>query len=99
MAFIYIGGALLSIGNALSSPTLPSLISRQVGPREQGQILGVTQSVRSLTQIIAPIWGGTLFDAVGNGAPFWTAALWMIPAFIVIAAAGLKSQQLGIRTE
>ncbi|MCS7061991.1 MAG: MFS transporter [Anaerolineae bacterium] len=75
--------ALVSIGNALATPTLTNLVSKQAGAREQGAVLGATQSVGSLTRIGGPMWAGVTFDTLGPGAPYWTGALWIALAAVV----------------
>jgi MFS transporter, DHA1 family, tetracycline resistance protein len=50
-----------SLGGALR-PSLTSLISQQSGKREQGAVLGLTQSITSVSQIIAPVIAGALID-------------------------------------
>lgn len=73
--------ALVSIGNALSTPTLTNIVSRQASAQEQGSILGATQSVNSLTRVFGPVWAGASFDVLGAGAPYWSGAI-----FIALAA-------------
>jgi MFS transporter, DHA1 family, tetracycline resistance protein len=43
-----------SIGNALMAPSLNSLASKSASAREQGTVLGVTQSVASLARAVGP---------------------------------------------
>ncbi len=43
-------------------PSVTSLITQQAGRREQGVVLGLTQSITSISQIVAPILAGTLID-------------------------------------
>jgi MFS family permease len=49
-------------------PAVTSLITQQAGRREQGVVLGLTQSITSISQIIAPIIAGALIDAHRLGA-------------------------------
>jgi len=51
-----------SIGSAGLRPTLTSLVSQRAGKREQGVILGLTQSIMSIAQIVAPILSGILIE-------------------------------------
>ena len=68
LAVIYKVPALLaactvvSAGSAVVRPVLTSLITQQTGRSEQGSVLGLTQALMSVTQIIAPILGGILID-------------------------------------
>jgi MFS family permease len=43
-------------------PALTSLISQKAGKREQGVIIGLTQSLTSIAQIVAPVIGGALIQ-------------------------------------
>jgi DHA1 family tetracycline resistance protein-like MFS transporter len=43
-------------------PSLTSLITQQAGKREQGVVLGLTQSITSISQIVAPIIAGMLIE-------------------------------------
>jgi DHA1 family tetracycline resistance protein-like MFS transporter len=52
-----------SLGGAGLRPALSSLITQKAGRREQGVIIGLTQSLMSIAQITAPIIAGLLIDA------------------------------------
>ena len=54
--------AFLGIGGAGLRPALTSMITQQAGKREQGVILGLTQSLTSIAQIIAPLIAGLMID-------------------------------------
>ena len=43
-------------------PVVTSLVTQNAGRREQGAVLGLTQSLTSIAQIIAPILAGVLID-------------------------------------
>ncbi len=51
-----------SYGMGVLRPSLTSLITQQAGKREQGVVLGLTQSIMSISQIVAPIIAGFLID-------------------------------------
>lgn len=53
---------LSSIGGAGLRPALTSMITQQAGKREQGVILGLTQSLMSIAQIVAPLIAGFLIE-------------------------------------
>jgi MFS transporter, DHA1 family, tetracycline resistance protein len=73
---LYLSTTVLSAAGFLR-PVLSSLISRRTGPHEQGAVIGVTQSLMSVSQIIGPLtaswmigqggwWvGGSAFAAAG----------------------------------
>jgi MFS family permease len=54
--------AFSSIGAAGLRPALTSMVTQKAGRREQGVILGLTQSLTSVAQIVAPLLAGYLID-------------------------------------
>jgi MFS transporter, DHA1 family, tetracycline resistance protein len=54
--------AISGIGAAGLRPALTSLITQKAGKREQGVILGLTQSLTSIAQISAPVVAGILIN-------------------------------------
>jgi DHA1 family tetracycline resistance protein-like MFS transporter len=92
-------GALSSIGNALTAPTLSSLASKSASAAEQGSVLGVTQSVASVARAVGPSIAAVLiYSAVAHFGfdrkpqnmsdasiqrTFWTAAAIQFAAFLL----------------
>ena len=70
--------AIVSVGNALSSPCLHSLISKNTDRDEQGGVLGITQSMGSLARVVGPVWGGWFFDLFGVPAPYWSGGILLL---------------------
>lgn len=90
LAALLAGSALLSVGNALASPSLTSLASKIAEEHEQGKTLGVMQSSASLARAIGPSIGGFLLNnrasAIDNYTvyrTFWTAAGISLVAFLL----------------
>jgi DHA1 family tetracycline resistance protein-like MFS transporter len=52
----------VNAGSGVLRPAVTSLITQQAGRREQGVVLGLTQSVTSISQIVAPVIAGVLID-------------------------------------
>ncbi len=77
----------LAIGMGLTQPSLNSLISRRAGAEEQGEVLGVAQSVGSLSRVLGPAAAGLLFTQLGRASPFFWGAALVVAAFA--AALGL----------
>ena len=78
---------LLSLGNAVASPSLTSLASRISSEEEQGSSLGIMQSAASLARAVGPTIGGVLMnnavDRVDDSTinrTFWTASAIMLVA-------------------
>ena len=79
---------LLTLGNALASPALTSVVSKISKEEEQGSSLGIMQSFASLARAIGPVLGGVLLSNAVNNLDdvtlyrtFWTASLIMLIAF------------------
>jgi DHA1 family tetracycline resistance protein-like MFS transporter len=75
----------------LSNPSLQSLMTRHVGPSEQGQLQGANGSLNGIANMIAPVLFTQIFAfAVGRyrglnvpGAPFLLASLFLVTALTV----------------
>lgn len=66
--------AIIAIGQGLTTPSLQGLISRSASAREQGAVLGASQSLSALARAVGPATGGLLLSRIGTGAPFFTSA-------------------------
>jgi DHA1 family tetracycline resistance protein-like MFS transporter len=82
----------LAVGMGLMQPSLNSLISRCAGREEQGEVLGVSQSVASLSRVLGPAVAGWFFAEFGRNAAFWWGAA--VVASALLAALKL-SRELG----
>lgn len=81
----------MSIGNALASPAITSLVSKISADHQQGSALGVLQSGASLARAVGPMIGGVLLNNAVNAIDdrtvtrtFWAASAIM---FIALFAA------------
>lgn len=81
---------MLSIGNAMATPGLTSLVSKASDEHEQGSKLGIMQSGASLARAIGPMIGGFLLNNAVQKVDdhtvlrtFWTASAIMLAAFLV----------------
>lgn len=64
---ILVLGAVTSMGQALTAPTLSSLASKSASAGEQGVVLGVTQSVASLARAVGPSLAAVLiYSAIAH---------------------------------
>ncbi|MGH7115020.1 MAG: MFS transporter, partial [Stellaceae bacterium] len=73
----------LALGMGLTQPSMNSLISRRAGREEQGSVLGVTQSVGSLSRVVGPALAVVLFADLGRASPFWWGAGLIAVAFLL----------------
>ena len=78
-----------AVGNGFSRPLLTAGISRSVSGQEQGAILGVSNSLESLSRIIGPLAGGLIINYFPPGALGLIAALVMTTGLIFM----LKNQK------
>jgi MFS transporter, DHA1 family, tetracycline resistance protein len=75
----------------LSSPPMQSLMSRRVGPTEQGQLQGALMSLFGVAGMIAPLLFTQVFAVAISprwglhfpGAPYWLAAVLMLGSFTI----------------
>jgi MFS family permease len=80
---IVVGCVLVSIGTSLSNPSLTALLSRAASSDEQGNVLGVNQSLAALARAAAPTIGGTIYTSWYAGGAFATGAILMMGAMIL----------------
>ena len=62
--WIAVTGLFTSFGGGVLRPVLISEIAGEVNPRERGSVIGVTQSLQSFAQILAPLLGTALIGAL-----------------------------------
>lgn len=57
---LLVASTLGSFGSSTLRPALTSLVTQKAGRRQQGVVLGLTQSLMSVSQIVAPVAAGLL---------------------------------------
>lgn len=87
---LYLASTLTPMGSGLTTPTLTSMLSGEVSSREQGWILGASQSFASLARIAGPVWAGLVYDHISQGAPYWTGSIWLVVTLLVLAIFGRR---------
>lgn len=70
--------AMLPLGTAFTFPCVTALLSRVINPADRGLYMGLQQTFGGVSRIIAPLWAGFAFDALGTGVPFYTAAVFVL---------------------
>ncbi len=78
--------ALAAVGMGLAGPNLNSMLSRCAGEREQGLVMGASQSVSSLALVVGPMIATPLYDHVGTAWPFVSAGGSILLGWFVFAA-------------
>ena len=67
--------ALLPLGTAFTFPCVTGLLSGVVPPHERGLYMGMQQTFGGAGRVVGPIYAGWAFDHLGQGVPFYTAAV------------------------
>ena len=75
---------LSSAGAGLIYPTLSALMTNQVPPQEQGQVAGVSTALSGLMSVLGPLWAGAAYDHIMFSAPFWSGAIVLVLAIVVL---------------
>jgi multidrug resistance protein len=83
LAVLVLAMTALALGMGLTQPSLNSLISRRAGREEQGEVLGVSQSVGSLSRVLGPAAAGFFFGEFGRDAVFFWGAVLVAAALFV----------------
>lgn len=81
---LYAGLGTLSVGSALATPSLTSLVSLYSPSHRQGEILGVFRSLGSLARAIGPLVAATIYWRFGSAWPYFGAALVMLVPFVMM---------------
>ncbi|MCC6443084.1 MAG: MFS transporter [Armatimonadetes bacterium] len=74
-----LAAALLAAGRGVSDPAMTTILSKRSVQSSQGSIMGVAQSLGSLSRVLGPLWGGFLFQHYGPASP-------MVSGIIVLLA-------------
>ncbi|GIN40557.1 MFS transporter [Heyndrickxia oleronia] len=64
-----VGMIFFGFGDSIFGPSFNGMLSKSVSIREQGRILGGSQSIQSLARVIGPIIGGQLYSIVSHSTP------------------------------
>lgn len=89
LAVLALAVTALALGMGLMQPSLTSLISRRAGREEQGEVMGVSQSVGSLSRVLGPAAAGFFFGEFGRDAAFfWGAVLVAAALFVAVKLIG-----------
>ncbi|MBV9824073.1 MAG: MFS transporter [Alphaproteobacteria bacterium] len=89
MAVLLVSVSALAIGMGAMQPSINSLISKSAAADEQGEVMGVAQSIGSLARVLGPLIAGALFDAFGRNSPYVWGAVLVTAALLI----GLRVQR------
>jgi DHA1 family tetracycline resistance protein-like MFS transporter len=83
--YIFFVLPLIAIFQGITQPNITSVVSSQAGKDEQGQILGINQSIQSLGMAIPPIIASYI-NLVNINLPIATASFCIILGWIILVA-------------
>ncbi len=78
MMALFVALTFLAFGNSVANPVLYGLVSRLSPDDEQGNILGISQSVASIARLIGPVLGTYLYGSLGARVPYIFATTLMV---------------------
>ncbi|MBL6959186.1 MAG: MFS transporter [Rhodospirillales bacterium] len=97
LSMLVIAMIILAYGFSVTTPSLNSLISLQVGEEEQGGVLGVTRSASIMARVVGPLWAGMLFGMLGKDWPYFGGALIML-VVVFLSLKTLRSEAATARS-
>ena len=65
---------ILNLGIALCAPTLSALLAKHSSPKEAGEVMGIAESIGSLSNVIFPLVGAAIYGMIGAQL-YWGVAL------------------------
>lgn len=78
LAWLLLTSGVLAVGESFSNPALLSSISKGANEFIQGETMGVTQSLASLSRFLGPLTAGYLYQHYGASSPYFIASVVML---------------------
>ncbi|HEV2563371.1 MAG TPA: MFS transporter [Rhizomicrobium sp.] len=79
--------AIAAFGQSVAWPNVSALISRNAEWEHQGQYMGLNNAAGALARVVGPFCAGIAFSNASVDAPFFLAALMVLPAILLAFAA------------
>ena len=86
-----------SVGNALVTPSVSTLVSRVASKDGYGAVLGAQQSAGALARVLGPTLAGVVYERFGSAAPYQFACGGMVVALAM--ASTLRTPGIARRVE
>ncbi|MGH7022180.1 MAG: MFS transporter [Caulobacteraceae bacterium] len=80
--------AMTALCSSVAFPNAGALLSRAIGDRNQGQIMGLNNATSALSRVVGPQAASLFFASVNVNAPFFLGALIVAPATYLALVAG-----------
>lgn len=88
---LYLGLFFLSIGSAMTIPTLTALVSLYTNKSEQGENLGIFRSLGALGRVIGPLFAAIMYWKFSSQTPYLAGAVLLFVPIIILSA--IKEQE------
>lgn len=76
--FLAVAMTILAVGSGFVRPALLGMVSLLASEKDQGVVMGSSQSAASLGRIIGPVIGGWLYSSYSMGSPFFAASCFTV---------------------
>jgi MFS family permease len=83
IGMLAIAVALLPLGASFTFPCVTALLSRVIPGSERGLYMGLQQTYGGVSRIIAPLFFGWAFDAIGHAAPYYFSAAFVLATLLL----------------
>jgi MFS transporter, DHA1 family, tetracycline resistance protein len=83
-AMFWVATGLIAAGSSLAMPPLTALLSRCVGPEDQGGIMGLNQAVTGLGRAASVVLGGLIYQKLGAPMPYAAGAIVILVAGVLL---------------
>ncbi len=80
LAFYYV----MNLGLSICFPTFNGLIAQHANPQRQGEVMGISESINSLSLALFPVLGAAIYGAIGFHMYYFMAILPLIGLVIAI---------------
>lgn len=80
--WFFVINPLIAVFQGMTSPNMMTVVSRQAGATQQGEILGINQSMNSIGQSIPPLIAGYL-NTLNGSFPLMAGALFIFAGWLV----------------
>lgn len=81
--YMFVIMGLFSIGAGIIRPTITSEISSKTNLRNRGKVMGVADSLQSISQVLTPITGGLIIETIIPGSLGVLSAVILLPSLVV----------------
>lgn len=82
LSTLYLGAALMALGNGLMWPSLMAILSKQAGDHYQGAVQGFASSLGAVASIVGLVVGGLLYNKLGSSVFYASAALIVVVSIV-----------------